>query len=182
MSPCAYVDLYILVDWSSSIRTHRAEIKIYEAVRSFILGLSVKDGHIRFGLITFATDASVLASVDDDWMTLFEGLTQLSIPNARGSTQLHKGFDEVDALMNEFQEDNRKNVILIISDGAVSKKDATLLQASQLTIDYGARIFSFAVGNYENHVDFLMNVANAGFFESSYDTLRKTLASIDPCI
>lgn len=139
-------DVVLLVDNSGSMNGDRInEAKL--GTKIFIENVNLSQGAVNIGIAAFNSSGSIINQLSNNRKSLLNAANYIPQPN--GGTNLYEGLRSAQALLESEPENidqDRKQYIVVISDGGVSDKVATLALAEELKRD-GVSIICLAVAN-----------------------------------
>ncbi|CDJ58508.1 microneme protein 2, putative [Eimeria maxima] len=150
------LDVMLVVDESGSIGTSN-----YGKVRSFISNFAgtmpLSPDDVRVGLVTFGTSAVTRWDLSDSRAQNADLLAAAAkkLPYAAGSTYTHLGLAKAEEILFSFQKggrDNAPKMILVMTDGASSRRSQTLSAAEKLR-NRGVIIVVLGVGTGVNSAE-----------------------------
>lgn len=174
---CLELDVVLLIDISGSIQGH--EHKAQEAVKIFLDGLELADDGIMVSIVTFSSEPRLICSLSSD-KTMLKGKAN-DIISDNGATYIASGlYLSVEQLLKVGREGVKK-MIIVISDGQVADPETSKTICSQLKVAM-IGICSVLILTDVHNRDFMRDISNGCYIESSYDNLPKEIKKLDMCI
>ena len=186
-SACFSARIFVLIDWSSSVRG--TEKNIINALSSFIDSLSPTWEHdLYFEIIRFGDGHEVLVELTNRPEELYDALFEFGETGAYSDgTLVSSAFLEVKEVFEHLQEEGEgtyRDVVVVISDGKITNKndEAYALELARHLHSQNVQIYALNTGSNTSNSIFMTEIANAGYFESSIRDLKRQLESLDPCM
>ncbi len=176
---CSNLDVILLGDFSSSVQGN--EQFVLDAIVEFAEELTPHVNDVRLGVIMFADDATVVCRPDNDYWRNLPNVMEYNSINATGSTNIELALQTAtNELLRE--QNNRRKVIVLISDGdvTVGTQEQTIATAKQIQ-NIGIGICGVLIKNNSSRPEFMKEVSQV-YVETDYTNLALELKKLNLCL
>jgi len=178
---CAKIDIFFLIDMSSSVQGN--EKFIGQALESFVDRFDLADDGIRLSITTFSYKSKLLLPLAGDEKQARIIIDDIKHYIAANNTDLYSGmYTVVEELALKSREDVMR-IIIVISDGDIDSPQSSMDIINKAHELYDFNICSIFINGDNGNRSFMKEISTNGCYsESSYENLYRMLKELDICI